>query len=217
MYAQAHQPSADTLKAEARNFAKIIRRDKRKSQTYCKIVELNDQIDEKEDPIDARKLKKKRDKLEEKLGRKYIALVAGVMNIDRDSRDYRAIASILEPLDKLCTAIKNQHRRRTREEHRRRVPGEWRKRDNRARPAVACRALSPRRRRSSGPDQAARLQRPRFLNSGRSNLGLTSTLSVPRSPASSMPSQRRAMPSQNSRSVLSEARSASPLHFLICS
>jgi len=121
MYAVARHPSADTLKAEARNFVKIISGDKRKSQTYCKIVELNDQIDEKEDPIDARKLKKKRDKLEEKLGRKYIALVAGVMNIGRDSRDYRAIASILEPLDKLCTAIKNQHRRRTREEHRRRL------------------------------------------------------------------------------------------------
>jgi hypothetical protein len=100
------------LKAEARSFVKIISGDKRKSQTCCKIVELNDQIDEKEDPIDARKLKKKRDKLEDKLGRKYSALVAGVMNIDRDSRDYRAIASILEPLDKLCTAIKNQHRRR---------------------------------------------------------------------------------------------------------
>ena len=124
MYAAARHPRADTLKAEARNFVKIISGDKRKSQTYCKIIELNDQIDEKEDPIDARKLKKKRDKLEEKLGRKYIALVAGVMNIDRDSRDYRAIASILEPLDKLCMAIKNQHRRRTREEHRRRVPEE---------------------------------------------------------------------------------------------
>ena len=126
MYAQAKQPSADRLKAEARNFFKIISGDKRKSQTYCKIVEVNDQIDEKEDPIDARKLKKKRDKLEEKLGRKYIALVAGVMNIDRDSLDYRAMASILEPLDKLCTAIKNQHRRRTREEHRRRVQGDYR-------------------------------------------------------------------------------------------
>ena len=118
MHAQAHQPSADTLKAEARNFVKIISGDKRKSQTYCKIVELNDQIDEKEDPIDARKLKKKRDKLEEKLGRKYSALVAGVMNIDRDSRDYRAIASILEPLNKLCRAM---YRPRTGEQHRRRL------------------------------------------------------------------------------------------------
>ena len=54
MYAVARHPSADTLKAEARNFVKIISGDKRKSQTYCKIVELNDQIDEKEDPIEAR-------------------------------------------------------------------------------------------------------------------------------------------------------------------
>ena len=44
MSGQAKQPSADTLKAEARNFFKIISGDKRKSQTYCKIVELNDQI-----------------------------------------------------------------------------------------------------------------------------------------------------------------------------
>ena len=119
MYAEARQPSADTLKAEARSFVKIISGDNRKSRTYCKIVELNDQIDEKEDPIDARKLKKKRDQLEEELGRKYVALVAGLTNIDKDSRDYRKIASILEPLDKLCMAIKDQHLRRTREEHRR--------------------------------------------------------------------------------------------------
>jgi len=124
MYAEARQPTADTMKAEARSFIKAISGDQRKSRTYCKIVELNDQIDEKEDPIDARKLKKKRDKLEEKLGRKYIALVARRMNINKDSRDYRAITSILEPLDKLCTAIKDQHRRRTREEHRRRVLGD---------------------------------------------------------------------------------------------
>jgi hypothetical protein len=121
MYAEARQPSADSLKAEARSFVKIISGDELKSRTYCKIVELDDQIDEKEDPIDARKLKKKRDQLEEKLGRKYVALVAGLTNIDKDSRDYRKIASILEPLDKLCTAIKDQHLRRTRQEHRRRV------------------------------------------------------------------------------------------------
>jgi hypothetical protein len=102
MHAQAHQPSADVLKAEAQNLAKMIRDDKRKSQTYCKIVEINDQIDEKEDPMEARKLTQKRDKLGKKLGRKYAALVTGLVKIDKDSRDYRHIASILEPLDKLC-------------------------------------------------------------------------------------------------------------------
>jgi ribosome modulation factor len=102
LYAQAQQPSTDKLKAEARDFAKIISDDKLKSQTYCKIVELNDQIDQEEDPVEVQELSQKRDKLEEKLGRQYVALVAGVMGIDKDSRDYQQIASILEPLDKLC-------------------------------------------------------------------------------------------------------------------
>jgi hypothetical protein len=102
MPARARQPSADILKAEARNLAKIIGSDKRKSQTYCKIVELNDRIDEKEDPREARKLTQKRDQLGKKLGRRYVALAAGLMKIDKDSRDYRRIASILEPLDRLC-------------------------------------------------------------------------------------------------------------------
>jgi hypothetical protein len=102
IYARAQQWDADTLKAEARNFFTIISGDKRKSQYYCKIVELNDQIDEKEDPIEARKLTQKRNRLEEKLGRKYVAFVSGLMHLDNDSRDYRRIASILERLDKMC-------------------------------------------------------------------------------------------------------------------
>jgi hypothetical protein len=102
MYAQAQQPSIDKLKSEARDFVKIVSGDKLKSQTYCEIVELNDQIDQDEDPIEVQKLSQKRDRLEEKLGGKYVAFVAGFMNIDKDSRDYQEIASILEPLDKLC-------------------------------------------------------------------------------------------------------------------
>jgi hypothetical protein len=102
VYAQVQQSSADTLKAEAQNLVKIINGDKQKSQTYCEIVELNNQIDQEEDPIEVKELSQKRDKLEEKLGHAYVAFVAGTMGIDRDSRDYQQIASILEPLDKLC-------------------------------------------------------------------------------------------------------------------
>jgi hypothetical protein len=102
MYAKAQQPGVDKLKSEARDFVKIVSGDKLKSQTYCEIVELNDRIDQNEDPIEIHELSQKRDKLEEKLGGKYIAFVAGFMNIDKDSRDYQEIASILEPLDKLC-------------------------------------------------------------------------------------------------------------------
>ena len=102
MYAQAQQSSVDKLKSEARDFVEIVSGNKLKSQTYCKIVELNDQIDQEEDPVEVGELSQKRDQLEEKLGAKYVAFVAGFMNIDKDSRDYREIASILEPLDKLC-------------------------------------------------------------------------------------------------------------------
>ena len=102
MYAQAQQPSAVKLKSEAQNFAKIISGDKLKSQTYCEIVKLNDQIDQDEDPIEAQELAQKREKLGKKLGPEYVALVRGIMNIDPDSQDYREIASILEPLDRLC-------------------------------------------------------------------------------------------------------------------
>jgi hypothetical protein len=102
MYARAQRLSVDKLKAEARDLAKIVSGDKLKSQTYCEIVGLNDQIDQEEDPIEVQELSQKRDKLEDKLGGKYVAFVAGFMNIDKDSRDYQDIASILEPLDKLC-------------------------------------------------------------------------------------------------------------------
>jgi len=100
--ARAQASSTDKLKAEARDFVKIISGDKFKSQTYCQIVELNDQIDQEEDPIEAQELSQKRDKLGEKLGHQYIALVTGLINIDKDTRDYQEIASILAPLDKLC-------------------------------------------------------------------------------------------------------------------
>jgi hypothetical protein len=100
--AKAQQPSVDKLKSEARDFVKIVSGDKLKSQTYCEIVELNDRIDQDEDPIEIQELSQKRDKLEEKLGSKYVAFVADFMNIDKDSRDYQEIVSILEPLDKFC-------------------------------------------------------------------------------------------------------------------
>lgn len=102
IYAQAQEPSVDELKAEARNLVTVISGDRRKSQTYCQIAELNDQIDQEEDPIETQVLSRKRDKLGEKLGPNYVALVAGIMSLDRDSRDYQEIASILAPLDKLC-------------------------------------------------------------------------------------------------------------------
>jgi hypothetical protein len=42
--AQAQQPSGAKLKADAQNVVKIISGDKAKTQTYCQIDELSDQV-----------------------------------------------------------------------------------------------------------------------------------------------------------------------------
>jgi hypothetical protein len=102
MYAQAQQSGVVKLKADAQNVVKIISGDKLKTQTYCEIVELSDQIDEEQGSSKAEELSQKVDKLVEKLGPEYIALVSGLKDIDPNSRDAQEIGSILDPLDDLC-------------------------------------------------------------------------------------------------------------------
>jgi hypothetical protein len=102
MCAQAKQPSAVKLKADAQNVAKIISGDKLQTQTYCEIAELSDQIDQEEDPTKAEELSQKRDQLEGKLGPEFVALVGGLKDIDPNSQDGQEIGSILQELDKFC-------------------------------------------------------------------------------------------------------------------
>jgi len=45
-YAQGQQPDTAKLKADAENTVKIITSDKLKIQTYCEILDLDDQIDD---------------------------------------------------------------------------------------------------------------------------------------------------------------------------
>jgi hypothetical protein len=100
--AQGQQPSAVKLRADAQNVVKIISGDKLKTQTYCEIAELSDQIDQEEDPTKAEELSQKRDQLERKLGSEFVALVGGLKDIDPNSQDGQEIGSILQELDKFC-------------------------------------------------------------------------------------------------------------------
>jgi len=102
MYAQAQPSSVVKLKADAQNVVKIIRGDKLKTQTYCEIAELDDEIDEEQGSSKAEELSQKVDKLAEKLGPEYIALVSALKDIDPNSQDGQEIGSILGRLDDLC-------------------------------------------------------------------------------------------------------------------
>ena len=104
--AQAQAPSAAKVtKAAAQNVIKIIRGDKAKTQIYCDIGKLGEEIaqaEQKKDTKKADELYRQMDELGTKLGPEYVALMDGLEELDPNSQDGQEIGSMLEGLDKLC-------------------------------------------------------------------------------------------------------------------
>ena len=104
--AQAQKPSAaNVTKADAQKVVKMISGDKAKTQTYCDMAKLGEQIEqanEKKDTKKADELSQKMDELGTKLGPEYVALMDGLKEIDAESQDGQEIGSTFEALDKLC-------------------------------------------------------------------------------------------------------------------
>jgi hypothetical protein len=93
-------------KADAQEVLKIISGDKAKTQSYCDMTRLDEQIKqakEKKDSKTVNELSQKLDLLEEKLGPEYVALIDGLEDIDPKSEVALEIESILDDLyDNLC-------------------------------------------------------------------------------------------------------------------
>jgi hypothetical protein len=102
IHAQAQKANAVKLKEEAQNVVEIISGDKLKTQTYCEIAELTDQIDQERNPMNVEEHSQKINKLERKLGPEYVALARGLKDNDPNSQDGREIGSILEGLNRFC-------------------------------------------------------------------------------------------------------------------
>jgi hypothetical protein len=104
--AQAQKPSAAKVtKADVQKVVKIISGDKAKTQTYCDIGKLNEQIEEADEKKDIKKteeLSQQIDALVKKLGPEYASLMDRVQEVDPESEDGKQIGLMLEPLDKLC-------------------------------------------------------------------------------------------------------------------
>jgi hypothetical protein len=103
--AQAQQPSGAKLKADAQNVVKIISGDKAKTQTYCQIDELSDQVTQaaqKKDNKKVEELSRKMEELEGRLGPEYVALAKELEDVDPDSQDGQEISSAIDALDRLC-------------------------------------------------------------------------------------------------------------------
>ena len=105
VHAQDQQSTAIKLKADAQKVVSIIKGDKAKTQVYCEINDLGEQIgeaDQKKDDKNAEALSHQVTELEKKLGPEYLALVNNLNNIDPNSPEGREIDSILAPLDDSC-------------------------------------------------------------------------------------------------------------------
>ena len=106
VYAQAQNPStAKVTAADVQKVVTLISGDKAKTQTYCDIGKLNEQIEEANDKKDIKKteeLSQQIDALGKKLGPEYAALMDGLQEVDPESEDGKKIGLMFEPLDKLC-------------------------------------------------------------------------------------------------------------------
>jgi hypothetical protein len=99
-------PAAPVSKvAAAQRVVKTISGDKTKTETYCDIGKLGDQIEKAEQKNDMKKideLNKKMDELATKLGPEYVALMGQLEDIDPSSKEGQDISLALGGLDKLC-------------------------------------------------------------------------------------------------------------------
>src|SRR5580704_11169044 len=97
LYAQGEQPNIAKLKADAQKVVSIISGDKAKTQTYCQINNLGEQIGEANEEQDNKKaeaLSQKVIELEKNLGPEYVALVNGLKDVDPNSPEGAEISSI---------------------------------------------------------------------------------------------------------------------------
>ena len=107
-YAQAQNRTIPKVtKSDAHKVATIIRSDKAKTQTYCEINKVGDQMNQaygKNDKKTVDELSQKIERLEKILGPEYIALMDGLQKLGPENK--KRIAEIMvqfAALDRLCT------------------------------------------------------------------------------------------------------------------
>jgi hypothetical protein len=103
--AQRQRQNVAKLKADARNLVGIIGGDKTKTQTYCQIDDLSEQLNQAVQEKDRKKgeaLSQKISELYKKMGPEFAALIDIEKHIDLDSPDGQEIASIVASLGESC-------------------------------------------------------------------------------------------------------------------
>ena len=93
-------------KTDVQNVVQIVTTDKVKTQAYCDLTKLYNQIEaaeQKEDSDTIQTLTKQADGLVANLGSEYLKVIEGLDQVVLTSSEGKEFMSILSGLDKLCT------------------------------------------------------------------------------------------------------------------
>jgi hypothetical protein len=106
LFAQAQQPDDPAkLKSDAQKVVSIISGDKAKTQAYCQIGIVGEQMNQAVQAKDKKKfdeLAQKVPELEKNLGPEYVGLLESLQNMNLTSKDGQEIVSIFDRLEKSC-------------------------------------------------------------------------------------------------------------------
>ena len=105
-YAQQGQPNVTKpTKTDVQNVVQIVTADKAKTQAYCDLTKLYDQVEaaEQKNDTNLEALTKQANALVDKLGPEYFKMAEGLEQVDLTSSEGKELLSILLELDKLCT------------------------------------------------------------------------------------------------------------------
>jgi hypothetical protein len=103
----AQQPSAASkpTKAEVQKVVQIIIADQAKLATYCKLAAIDEQMAQASEANDNDKLQelgKEAEALQNTMGPEYLQLVAGLDEVDPQSKEGEELLSAFDPLDRMC-------------------------------------------------------------------------------------------------------------------
>jgi hypothetical protein len=105
LYAQGQQPDAANLKADAQKVVSIINGDKGKTQTYCQVANVGEQMNQAVQAKDKKKfdeLAQKLPELEKNLGPEYLGLLESLGKMNLPAEDGQEIVSMFDKLDDSC-------------------------------------------------------------------------------------------------------------------
>ena len=108
-FAQAQQGQPPKVpkptKADVQKVVNLVMADKAKTDAYCQLSKINDQMAEAQDKKDQKKMEAlatQADALVQKIGPEYERLMEGLDQVDENSPEAKAFGDMFAPLDKKC-------------------------------------------------------------------------------------------------------------------